>query len=190
MYTQPARKEKGRGRGRGKGKKSAPPRWCVICGETGHAAFECESGKQQERDVCWNCGKDGHAQWNCTSKRKGRPLQRKSTSTDDRVKPPPPVRKSSDHSSVPVPPWLRQKIEPRPKSINKLPSTKWLIDSGCTGHHITPCRNVFKSLRQASREPIRTAAEGEMLDVKGEGDTDGFIWTAEGQVKVTLYNVL
>ena len=29
-----------------------------------------------------------------------------------------------------------------------------------------------------------------MLDVNGEGDIDGFIWTAGGQVKVTLTNVL
>ena len=74
--------------------------------------------------------------------------------------------------------------------MNTSTSVDWLIDSGCNGHHITPRRDVFRSLRQAKRIKIKTAEKGGELTVEGVGGIDGFIWTAEGQRRVTLYNVV
>ena len=60
---------------------------------------------------------------------------------------------------------------------------QWLVDTDCTGHHISPQRTLFRNYRQVIHNPIGTAGK-EKLHI------DGLIWTANGLLRMTFCAVL
>ena len=128
------------------------------------------SSSDESDPQCWNCGETGHHEGNCRARRLGSPLRQKkgkptverNCSADDercsKIETPP--ADPAPHANSPVPPWYCQQIPPRDDCMNDPKSVHWLVDSGCNGHHLTPRRDAFTSLRQTKRKPIKTAAKG------------------------------
>ena len=157
-------------------------RYCAICGRMGHAAFECNDTMTDEEDnQCWNCGKEGHGQWECPEPRKGKAMGSRRRWSG----------KGESHSLKPPPPtWFSEPIAPAPNwMVSSSSQVQWLVDTGCTGHHISPQRTLFRNYRQVMHNPIGTAGKEE-LHAQGQGDIDGLIWTATGLLRMTFCDVL
>ena len=184
--------QRGRGRGRsgrgggrsgsrggqrgGRGGRGQPQeKKCYNCKETGHYASDC-----QRPPKCYECRATGHKSYQC-------PNRGGSTSSDS--KPEGGQGSTYNVELVETPRTGNSKEKLGEVNLASQARTTWIVDSGCT-QHMCNQEDYFTSLRDLEMKKTMMMGNGNIMEIKREGDVGLKVVTNQGVVYGTFKDVL
>ena len=184
--------QRGRGRGRsgrgggrsgsrggqrgGRGGRGQPQeKKCYNCKETGHYASDC-----QRPPKCYECRATGHKSYQC-------PNRGGSTSSDS--KPEGGQGSTYNVELVETPRTGNSKEKLGEVNLASQARTTLIVDSGCT-QHMCNQEDYFTSLRDLEMKKTMMMGNGNIMEIKREGDVGLKVVTNQGVVYGTFKDVL